>query len=172
MVERSVHGLELWVLQLRLAVAKVREQKYRVGQIASAGNRTRVTSMATMYSTTRPLMLIGTLEIGALAFWLRAKSQYVVVVVVCMQLCRRGCVCVWKGIPLSANGVVGVDGMFHAEKFLRLGKTKLSPIFWLSCTSPAALPKTGFFFRHGAPFLPLFFSPLLAPAQGTDPSKC
>ena len=27
-------------------------------QIASAGNRTRVTSMATMYSTTRPLMLM------------------------------------------------------------------------------------------------------------------
>ena len=26
--------------------------------IASAGNRTRVTSMATMYSTTRPLMLL------------------------------------------------------------------------------------------------------------------
>ena len=28
------------------------------GQNASAGNRTRVTSMATMYSTTRPLMLL------------------------------------------------------------------------------------------------------------------
>ena len=29
------------------------------GKNASAGNRTRVTSMATMYSTTRPLMLLG-----------------------------------------------------------------------------------------------------------------
>ena len=28
------------------------------GESASAGNRTRVTSMATMYSTTRPLMLL------------------------------------------------------------------------------------------------------------------
>ena len=29
---------------------------------ASAGNRTRVTSMATMYSATRPLMLLGSLH--------------------------------------------------------------------------------------------------------------
>ena len=29
-----------------------------IGKSASAGNRTRVTSMATMYSTTRPLMLL------------------------------------------------------------------------------------------------------------------
>ena len=43
---------------------KVRVHKCRIGQIASAGNRTRVTSMATMYSTTRPLMLVGTLDIG------------------------------------------------------------------------------------------------------------
>ena len=151
---------------------KVRVHKCRVGQIASAGNRTRVTSMATMYSTTRPLMLIGTLEIGALAFWLRAKSQYVVVVVVCMQLCRRGCVCVWKGIPLSANGVVGVDGMFHAEKFLRLGKTKLSPIFLALLHLSSGSAKDGILFSPWRAFSPPFFFPLLAPAQGTDPSKC
>ena len=42
--------------------------KCRIGQIAPAGNRTRVTSMATMYSTTRPLMLIDVLDIGGLFF--------------------------------------------------------------------------------------------------------
>ena len=31
---------------------------------ASAGNRTRVTSMATMYSTTRPLMLLANARAG------------------------------------------------------------------------------------------------------------
>ena len=31
---------------------------------ASAGNRARVTSMATMYSTTRPLMLVEILRFG------------------------------------------------------------------------------------------------------------
>ena len=38
---------------------------------ASAGNRTRVTSMATMYSTTKPLMLLG-------YFWHRV---YIIVLV-------------------------------------------------------------------------------------------
>ena len=41
------------------------------GKNASAGNRTRVTSMATMYSTTRPLMLLGD-------FWYRV---YIIVFV-------------------------------------------------------------------------------------------
>ena len=59
------YGLELRVLRSRFCFfPKVRVHKCRIGQIASAGNRTRVTSMATMYSTTRPLMLIGTLDIG------------------------------------------------------------------------------------------------------------
>ena len=33
--------------------------RYGIAENASAGNRTRVTSMATMYSTTRPLMLLS-----------------------------------------------------------------------------------------------------------------
>ena len=139
---------------------KVRVHKCRVGQIASAGNRTRVTSMATMYSTTRPLMLIGTLKIGARAFWLRAKSQYVVVVVVCMQLCRRGCVCVCgRASRCLRMGLLELMGCSTPRSSCGWAKQNYRRFFWLSCTSPAALPKTGFFFRHGAPFLPLFFSP-------------
>ena len=37
-------------------------------QIASAGNRTRVTSMATMHSTTRPLMLILSARTAGMQF--------------------------------------------------------------------------------------------------------
>jgi hypothetical protein len=37
-------------------------RKWRERKIASAGNRTRVTSMATTYSTTRPLMLLALLH--------------------------------------------------------------------------------------------------------------
>jgi hypothetical protein len=33
-------------------------------QSASAGNRTRVTSMAAMYSTTRPVMLLDSIRVG------------------------------------------------------------------------------------------------------------
>jgi hypothetical protein len=36
------------------------------GTVASAGNRTRVTSMATMYSTTRPLMLLRFVFVASL----------------------------------------------------------------------------------------------------------
>ena len=82
------------------------------------------------------------------------------------------CVCVWKGIPLSANGVVGVDVMFHAEKFLRLGKTKLSPIFLALLHLSSGSAKDGILFSPWRAFSPPFFFPLLAPAQGTDPSKC
>ena len=39
---------------------------------ASAGNRTRVTSMATMYSTTRPLMLV---LVRIARFWLATASE-------------------------------------------------------------------------------------------------
>ena len=38
--------------------ASLRFQQSKPGENASAGNRARVTSMATMYSTTRPLMLL------------------------------------------------------------------------------------------------------------------
>ena len=69
---------------------KVRVHKCRVGQIASAGNRTRVTSMATMYSTTRPLMLIGTLDIGGR--FLVAREVFVRGCGggVCMKPCSHG----------------------------------------------------------------------------------
>ena len=52
----SWHGLAQPCLQRRLA-----EQPEKH---ASAGNRTRVTSMATMYSTTRPLMLMFSVICG------------------------------------------------------------------------------------------------------------
>ena len=69
---------------------KVRVHKCRVGQIASAGNRTWITSMATMYSSTRPLMLIGTLDIGGR--FLVAREVFVRGCGggVCMKPCRRG----------------------------------------------------------------------------------
>ena len=58
-----------------LFFTKVRVHKCRIGQIASAGNRTLVTPMATMYSTTRPLMLVDTLDIDGL--FLVAREVFV-----------------------------------------------------------------------------------------------
>ena len=61
---------------------------------ASAGNRTRVTSMATMYSATRPLMLLtlsspkmlGALGVGARYVDVRQQSQELVKRVRCPKL--------------------------------------------------------------------------------------
>ena len=68
-----------------------------------------------------------------------------------------------EGHLVVCEWVVGVDGMFHAflpppTSSVRFGKSKLSPIFWLSWTSPAAEPKNGVFFDMAHP-RPLFFSP-------------
>ena len=46
------------MFELRWPRAATVENDMGKQSIASAGNRTRVTSMATMYSTTRPLMLM------------------------------------------------------------------------------------------------------------------
>ena len=52
------------------SVSSCRVSDKQVGhwKSASAGNRTRVTSMATMYSTTRPLMLMSHLNVGWTSF--------------------------------------------------------------------------------------------------------
>ena len=61
--------------------------------------------MATMYSTTRPLMLIGTLDIGGR--FLVAREVFV-----------RGC-----------GGGVCMKPCGGATSSVRFGKSKLSPIF-------------------------------------------
>jgi hypothetical protein len=59
------------------SVSSCRVSDKQVGhwKSASAGNRTRVTSMATMYSTTRPLMLMSHLNVGWNSFDLRLILQ-------------------------------------------------------------------------------------------------
>ena len=145
-----------------LFFTKVRVHKCRIGQIASAGNRTRVTSMATMYSTTRPLMLVGTLDIGGL-----------------LSCCARSlcawlwwwCVyeAMWRGISLSANGLLELMGCsmpFSLRRQVLCGSENQNyrRFFWFSWTSPAAEPKNGVFLIWRTPAL--FFFP---PPPGTCP---
>ena len=49
-------GCSSWCVLTCVRTAGDDERRKSVSKSASAGNRTRVTSMATMYSTTRPLM--------------------------------------------------------------------------------------------------------------------
>ena len=83
-----------------------------------------------------------------------------------------------EGHLVVCEWVVGVDGMFHAflpppTSSVLFGKSKLSPIFFGSLGPLQELSqKMVFFLIWRTPAL-FFFSPRrLAPAQGTDPSKC